>query len=285
MAAILWASPFPSGDEAQALQDFLYSGGHVLFLPPGSQSEANFAEITWSEPQGAAAGKFFILGNWNRADGPMRDGISGTPIAGDKLKAIRRQIPLGEATPLARWEDGETALSRRIFDHGTAWFLGTIPDYTWSNLGDADVLLPTVQRIIMDAADRFDASHLALVGGLGVRSVAGMTRTRIDDYGAPDPANAEYEAGVFRLDDRVIGINRPPAEDDPEILRREQLDLLLEGTDFTLLDRAGERSESNISRDVWRAFLFAMLLFLILEAIFSLPRRAAKIQVARAAAA
>ena len=44
---------------------------------------------------------------------------------------------------------------RRIVDHGTAWLLGTVPDYSWSNLGDADALLPLVQRIISEGNERF----------------------------------------------------------------------------------------------------------------------------------
>jgi hypothetical protein len=126
--------------------------------------------------------------DWNRSDGPLRDGIDGTPIAADRLKAIRRQIPLGDATPLARWEDGEPAITRRIFDHGTAWFLGSIPDYTWSNLGDADVLLPAVQRIITAGNDRFDASYIAAVGSRRPLLMPGETRSRIDDLRQSGPS-------------------------------------------------------------------------------------------------
>ncbi|HSP44234.1 MAG TPA: BatA and WFA domain-containing protein [Luteolibacter sp.] len=285
LAAILWAAPFPEGEMAGKLQEYLTSGGHVLFLPPGTASTTPFFDITWSDPADAPAGKFFILGDWNRADGPLRDGIDGTPVAGDRLKAIRRQIPLGEATPLARWEDGEPALIRRIFDHGTAWLLGTTPDYTWSNLGDADVLLPLVQRIIATAADRFDASHLATVGSPAARLLAGETRRRVDDYGTPDPANTEFEAGIHQLGERVIAINRPPAEDSPEVLARETLDAVLDGTGYTLLDQAGQATDSTLSRDVWRAFLIGTLFFLISEALLCLPRKPSDEPVVRPAAA
>ena len=273
LATILWASPLPTGPAYDAASRFLTSGGQVIFFPPGIPSNNTFVDLKWSDPTDAPAGKFFILKDWNHSDGPLRDGIDGTPIPAERLKAIRRQIPLGDATALVRWEDGEPVITRRIVDHGTAWFVGSLPDYTWSNLGDADVLLPTVQRIIAAGADRFDASYLTTVGTDAAQPLPGETRARIDDYGTPDPANAAYEAGIFRLGERLLAVNRPAQEDNPEILTREQLDLALEGTRYTLLDQAGQATDPSLSRDVWRAFLIAVLFFLISEAVLCLPKK------------
>jgi hypothetical protein len=273
IAAILWAAPLPTGSAAEAVMRFLTDGGQVLFLPPATPSDVTFVDLKWSEITEAPIGKFFILTDWNRTDGPLRDGVDGTPIAANRLKAIRRQIPLGDASPLARWEDGEPVITRRIVDHGTAWFLGSLPDYTWSNLGDADVLLPTVQRIINAGADRFDASYLAIVGSDAARLLPGETRTRLDDYGTPDPANAEFESGIYRLGERLLALNRPALEDAPEILPRESLDAVLDGTGYTLLDQAGQAGDPSLSRDVWRAFLVAVLFFLLAEALLCLPKK------------
>jgi hypothetical protein len=273
LAAILWAAPLPTGPTYGIIERFLNSGGQVIFFPPGIPSEDRFIELKWANTSDAPAGKFFILKDWNHSDGPLRDGIDGTPIPAERLKAIRRQIPLGDATSLARWEDGEPFITRRIVDHGTAWFVGSLPDYTWSNLGDADVLLPTVQRIVSNGADRFDASYLTTVGSEITQLLPGETRTRLDDYGTQDPANIAFEAGIFRLGERLLAVNRPAQEDNPEILTREQLDQALEGTRYTLLDQAGQASDPSLSRDVWRAFLIAVLLFLISEAILCLPKK------------
>ncbi len=273
LAAILWAAPLPTGPAYELVNRFLASGGHVIFFPPGTSSDASFVDLKWSNPTEAPSGKFFILKDWNHSDGPLRDGVDGTPIPAERLKAIRRQIPLGDATALARWEDGEPLITRRIVDHGTAWFVGSLPDYTWSNLGDADVLLPTVQRILAAGADRFDASYLATVGSDTAQPLPGETRTRLDDYGTPDPANAAYEAGIFRLGERLLAVNRPAQEDNPEILSRESLDQALEGTHYTLLDQAGQANDPSLSRDVWRAFLIAVLCFLIAEAMLCLPKK------------
>jgi hypothetical protein len=273
IASILWAAPLPTGPACDTLNRFLQSGGHVIFFPPGTPSDTSFADVKWSNPTEATVGKFFILKDWNHRDGPLRDGIDGTPIPAERLKAVLRQIPLGDAAVLARWEDGEPAINRRIVGRGTAWFVGSLPDYTWSNLGDADVLLPAVQRIITAGADRFDATYLSTVGSDSAQPLAGETRIRDDDYGTQDPANVANEAGVFRFGERLLAVNRPAQEDDPEILTREQLDQVLEGTGFTQLDQAGQATDPSLSREVWRAFLIAVLFFLISEAILCLPKK------------
>jgi hypothetical protein len=272
-AAILWAAPLPTGPAAAALESFLSGGGQVLFLPPGKASATAFLDMKWADSTEADPGKFFILKDWSHDDGLLRDGTDGSPLPAGRLKAIRRQLPLGEATPLARWDDGEPFLVRRVVDRGTAWFLGSLPDYAWSNLGDADVLLPLVQRTVTAGADRFDASYLAELGSDAARLSPGETRLRLDDFGTPDPANAAYDAGVYRLGDRVIALNRPVAEDFPEIVGHEAIEASLDGTGYTLFEQAGQTTNTALSRDVWRAFLAAMLFFLLAEALLCLPKR------------
>lgn len=272
-AFVVWAAPLPTGATADVLQAFLSSGGQVLFVPPGQGAETTFLGLKWSAPSEAAAGKFFILKDWNHEDGPLRDGLDGTQLPAERLRAIKRQIPIGDAAPLARWDDAEPFLVRRIVERGTAWFAGSLPDYTWSNLGDADVLLPMVQRLVMIGADRFDASYLSAVGSEDSRLLPGETRTRLDDYGSPDPANAAYEAGVFRLGDRLLALNHPASEDTPEIVGKDGLDTSLNGTGYTLFEQAGKASDGAVSKDAWRAFLIAMLFFLISEAVLCLPKK------------
>lgn len=275
-AAVLWADALPTGASAETLFRYLSEGGHVVFFAPENTSESSVVDISWSDETEAPGGKYFILGDWNRQDGPLRDSVDGTPVASHRLKAIRRRVPAGEGAVLARWEDGEPMLTRRVVDHGTAWFFGTRPDYNWSNLADADVLLPAVMRVVTAGADRFDASYLGTVGRDGSMPGPGEIRTRLDDYGTPDPANAAFAAGVYRFGERLVALNRPAEEDGPEMLARDALDSVLAGTRYTLLDQAGQSDDPSISRDVWRAFLIAMLFFLIAEALLCLPKKEAR---------
>lgn len=273
LAAVFWAAPLPNGPAADAVKKYLEQGGQVIFFAPPGNEMGSFDGMTWTVTELAADGKFFILKEWNRRDGPLRDGLDGTPVAGAKLKGIRRRAPDETTTALAAWEDGEAFLSRRIYDQGTAWFVGSLPDYTWSNLGDADVLLPLVMRVLMQGSDRLDAARIADVGTGKNLLLPGETRTRLDSYGTPNPANAAHEAGVYRMGERMIAYNRPSAEDDPAQIERDQIDMVFAGTGYTFLDQAGQGGDTSASRDVWQAFLVAMLVFLLAEAWLCLPKR------------
>lgn len=269
-AMIIWAAPLPTGENANSLSAFLRSGGQLVLLPTSAQSTGDFLGMKWTPVKTAETGKFFILAEWNKSDGPLRDGIDGVPIPAERLRAIKRSVPEGDATALARWEDGEVFISRKIVDRGTLWFLGSLPDYTWSNLGDADVLLPAIQRILALGADRFDSSYLAEVGSDVSNPIVGETRTRIDDF---SDESSKGDAGIFRFGDRTIALNRPLREDDLLVAGKEELDAMLEGTNYRLLDQAGQTSDPSLSTDMWRAFLIAVLFFLVSEALLCLPKK------------
>ncbi len=271
IAMILWAAPLPSGENAKILESFLSSGGQLVCLPAANPSTGDFLGMKWQPVTEADSGKFYILVDWNKSDGPLRDGIDGSPIPAERLRGIKRAVAEGDAAVLARWEDGEPFLSRKIVDRGTLWFLGSIPDYTWSNLGDADVLLPSIQRILALGTDRFDSSYLAEVGSDAAKTTADESRTRIDDFSAE---SSPESAGVFRLGERLIAVNRPATEDDLGIVSKDSLDAMLDGTGYHLLDQAGSSADPSLSTDMWRAFLIAMLFFLISEALLCLPKKA-----------
>ena len=274
IATVFWAAPLPTGQISESLNRFLIDGGEIVFFAPQGESTAEFLGLKWSAITTSEAGKFFILDSWDHDDGLLRDGLDGTAIPADRLKALKRRLPEGESAVLARWDDGKTFITRRVVDRGTAWFVGSLPDYTWSNLGDADVLLPVTQRAIAEGAERFNAGYLANIGSRAAAPRPGETRTRLDDYGAPVPSNEAFEAGIHRFGERTLALNRPAAEDDPEIMTRSMLNSTLEGTGFSFFeDNRTTVSASSGPSDIWRGFIVAMLCFLIAEALLCLPKR------------
>ncbi|MDG1358489.1 MAG: hypothetical protein P8P36_09875, partial [Akkermansiaceae bacterium] len=269
---IIWQAPLPSGPVAKQLNDYLEDGGAALMLPPNSESDASFLGIQWQDLQTSAQGQYFIIDDWNRADGPLRNGSEGTSIPASKLKAIKRRGINGEYTTLATWSDEQPFLIRKVVGDGTAIFATSLPNYAWSNLADADVLLPVIQRMIRLGDLRFSSAFSAIAGSSSTKLTDGEIRSRIDQYLDSKSSNAPYEAGVWRLGDRLVATNRPASEDEWLILDQNSLRALLEGTQYSLFEETG--GSESLVKEIWKALLIAMLVFLITEALLCLQPKA-----------
>lgn len=271
ISAIFWAAPLPEGPAAESVTRFLEDGGQVVFVAPEADSPTRFLDMAWEVIGQAPQDQFFILDSWDHGDGLLRDGIDGTAVPAERLRAIKRRVPLGEAAILARWDDGQPALVRRVVGRGTAWFLGSRPDYSWSNLGDADVLLPIAQRAVLAGSERFDAGMHTEVGSTESMPVGESVRERLDTYATDDRANPVHLAGVFRIGNRTLAVNRPANEDLAGTIDEAALGTMLEGTDFSLFEDQRASTREQLGRGIWRAFLLIMLLALFVEALLCLP--------------
>ena len=265
---IIWQSDLPQGTIAEELTRFIDSGGAALMLPPRGEKTTNFMGLSWGEQTTSPDGQYFIIKEWDQADGPLRNGLEGTQVPVTKVKSIIRRDILGEATTLSSWDDDKPFLLRKVIGDGSAIFMSTIPDYTWSNLADADVLLPVVQRMISQGDIRFGSAYAAITGSRKSLAAEGEIRQRIDTHAKSNSSNAEYQAGVWKLGDRIVATNRPKTEDQWQILTEQNLNSLLDGVSYKLFEDKGD-SES-LAREIWRTFLIAMLVFLITEAILCL---------------
>ena len=277
-AAIIWAAPLPDDAVAAALRNYLSLGGHVVFFPPSENHVGSFLGVKWSPIVNAPKGKFFILDSWNHNDGLLRDTINGTPLMGQTLKAIKRQqaeAQPGLLTALADWDDQSTFYSRMIVEQGTASFFTSTPDYTWSNLGDAHLLLPAVQRAVLAGSSRFDAALLANVNQEGALPRANETRNRIDDFSQDSALDPAMSAGVYRLGERVVAANVPAAEYEPVTLQKTELTPLFQGFNYSLFEENSAHTSDNEEREIWQLFLASVLFFLIAEAMLCLQKRSA----------
>lgn len=274
-AAIIWRAPFPDPASAGPLTEFLRSGGHVLFFPPMENSTETFMGVKWQPISTAPEGKFFILQQWNQDDGLLRDSLSGTPLGCKTLRAIRKQVPeatVGIMSTLATWDDGTQFLTRIIEERGTAWFFASAPDYTWSNLGDAHLLLPAVQRAVLAGVSRFDAALLANVNQGDALPRNAEVRKRLDDYPVDETADPTFAAGVYLLGERTIAANIPAAEHELLAIQKTDLPALFEGVNFRTFEDTASSSADNEEREIWKFFLIAVLFFLAAEALLCLPK-------------
>ena len=253
--------------------DYTRGGGVTVFLPPASDSKESFGGLAWESVTESQSGRYFIVKEWQHNDGPLRDGADGSQIPLQQVRAIKRRGLAGEFATLASWDDGAPFLVRRIIDGGTVYFLTTLPDYTWSNLEQTAIHLVLVQRAIASGSRRLGAGYNGTVGEESGQAGENEIRSRIDSYAEGTPSNAPLEAGVYKLGERVVAINRPGGEDSLDQLSSADLDIILDGTGYRLFEESAA-SGDPLLREAWRTFLIAVLFFLIAEALLCLqPRR------------
>ena len=265
---IVWQAPIPTGAVAAQLQEFAASGGSIIFFPPEKPSKKIIFGTSWGVIEDAPADEYFINGSWIKDDGPWRNSLSDQKMPIDQVRGVKRCSIQGDGTSLAEWDDGTPLLYRQLEGLGTAIFINTLPDDRWSNLEFVALHLVAVQRLLEKGTDRLHAGYRAIAGSEKAKLRGDEVRDRLDAFEAYEPALGAYRAGVYRLGERVIAVNRPAAENSPLRVNGEALDTLLEGTSYSLFEST--KDDDNLVSPVWWAFLITVLFFLLAEAILCL---------------
>lgn len=265
---IVWQAQIPTGAVAAQLQEFATSGGSVIFFPPEKPSNNIIFGTSWGLIQEAPADEYFINGSWIKDDGPWRNSLSDQKMPIDQVRGVKRCIIQGDGTSLAEWDDGSPLLYRQLQGLGTAIFINTLPNDRWSNLEFVALHLVAVQRLLEKGTDRLHSGYRAIAGSEKAKLRGDEIRDRLDAFEDYEPALGSYRAGVYRLGERVIAVNRPAAENSPLRVNEEALDTLLEGTSYSLFEST--KDDNNLVSPVWWAFLIAVLFFLLAEAILCL---------------
>lgn len=265
---IVWQAPIPTGAVAAQLQEFAASGGSIIFFPPEKPSKTIIFGTSWGVIEDAPADEYFINGSWIKDDGPWRNSLSDQKMPIDQVRGVKRCSIQGDGTSLAEWDDGTPLLYRQLEGLGTAIFINTLPDDRWSNLEFVALHLVAVQRLLEKGTDRLHAGYRAIAGSEKAKLRGDEVRDRLDAFEDYEPALGAYRAGVYRLGERVIAVNRPAAENSPLRVNGEALDALLEGTSYSLFEST--KDDDNLVSPVWWAFLITVLFFLLAEAILCL---------------
>jgi hypothetical protein len=183
----------------------------------------------------------------------------------------QRQPILGDAPTFAQFADGKPFLVRRDHGAGAAWFCATLPEAGWSGLDDGLVLVPMLQRILAEGSQRLGNAKQLVCGKPLPSALNDGLWTRLDGASAGAPSNQRFVAGVYQNGDTLFAFNRPDAENRNEVLSRDELDALLEGARFTYFEAAGNSRNRSLASEIWRLFVYAMLFFLLGEALLCLP--------------
>jgi Aerotolerance regulator N-terminal len=268
-AMVVWHALLPEADAAQALEAFINRGGQVVFLPPRTPGEAEFMGARWQSWVDEKAD--VAVETWRGDQDVLANTQSGAALPVGQLQ-IRRTCGLaGELTPLASLKGGRPLLARLPTNRGGVYFCTTTPDPGDSSLATNGVVLYVlVQRALAAGAAVLGQTRQLVAGD----AASEQSETWVQLAGAPDAISTEYQhhAGVYQAGEKLLAVNRSRAEDQAAVLAEDRLTELFRGLDFTRVDdKAG--SLAGLIQEIWRSFLIAMMISLIVEAGLCLPRR------------
>ncbi|HEY2250206.1 MAG TPA: hypothetical protein VGH74_04055, partial [Planctomycetaceae bacterium] len=272
---LVWQAPLPKGANASLVQAFVERGGQVIFLPPSVPAAGELFGVGWKE--WVEVPEEVQIENWRRDQDLLANTQSGAALPVGQLQ-IRRYAELSTGlaveafTPLASVRGGKPLLARATTPRGGAYFLATTPAPGDSSLATGGVVLYVlVQRalaagaVVLGNTRQFVAGTPAEVDPATWQRITGDERAISTEF--------PFHRGVYVAGERLLAVNRPAAEDQAPVLADHRLGELFRGLDFARVDdQAG--SLGSLIQEIWRLFLAAMIIALIVEAGLCLPKLA-----------
>jgi hypothetical protein len=261
---ILWHAPPPKDNAARKLREFMEMGGSVWIFAAGEAGQ--FQGVVLGEVQNAEQEKPWTVARWEEKEGVLAKTEEGISLPLNELWLARRQPISGEKGIFAVFEDGSAFLTRRVVGKGELLFCAASPSIEWSNLRDGLVLVPVTQRLLQTGGRRFTQASLMSCGQV-VPLAEGETWVGVD--GSKD---VRLQAGIYRAGNRLVAVNRPAAENEMDLIEPAKARSLFGGVRVQLFAEQ-KQGEGKLQSELWRMFLFTMVLFLLVEALLILPSR------------
>lgn len=301
VALIVWQENLPTGKSLETLSKFVSSGGQLLLLPPENPDQSEAFGVQWSSwealdaseaPVGNAAApvnnsestdnlegnaqagsdRIARIAQWQNDSQLLSNTLNGAPLPIGQL-GIRRLCGLtGNLEPLATLPSGKPFLASVTLSAEQAlpiMLCATTPSDRDSTLaGDGVVLYVTIQRLLAIGASRVGTTRNALAG-TDHRAVDANSKMSLGNDEAP---SNEYpmHAGVYATDETLVAIHRDETEDLPRVVETTVLERLF--GDLAWAKISASKKASSLVQEVWRWFVVAMLMALLLEALLCLPK-------------
>ena len=275
ISLVLWQAALPTGAAADLVRSFVDRGGQAVFLPPRNPGSEELFGMRWQT--WVTGNELFPVESWRGDEDALARTLSGAALPVGQLE-IRQYCGLtGDATPLATLLGGAPLLARVPTQRGAVYFWTTTPAPRDSSLATSGVVLYAfVQRVLSTGAAVLGKARQLDAGEPGGEDT--NTWNRLTEGDQSLSTESAFQRGVYSAGDRLLAVNRPRAEDGAKVLPDSRVAELFRGLSFVRVDdQAG--SLSSLIQEIWRVFLVAMLIALVLEAALCLPK------VARAAGA
>ena len=290
---LIWQAALPRGAVADQIAQFVDTGRVAMFFPPmqAYQGLADNPPLTGKVSQNAAErlfdsqwagwqtpGSQQVFGiSWWRGDTDLLAHVeSGDALPLNELRTYRYRSFESPGTPLARFDDDAPLLTRVATDRGAVYFCSTLPTAQFSSLEREGVTFYVILQRALDQGCRALAVVSQRDAGPDVLADRNAWElvAPVDDSHAPLHLSSQrgLHAGVYRDGAYWTAVNRSQIEDRATVVAIETVDALFDGMSYRRID-VDVGDTSALASELWRIFLFAMIVALLVEAALSLPSR------------
>jgi hypothetical protein len=265
-ALVVWQDSLPEGEVARHLLTFLERGGTAIFFPPGNTDSRRFAGMGWGELEKATTDKPYRITRWEEKEGPLAKTEEGLSLPLSELTILHRQRMIGNQNALAVFADGQPFLARQAIGKGSLLACASLPRTDWSNLSTGTVLVPLMQRLMATGAQFLNQSGESFCGEWSPPAGSGPWKC-VDSTDTRDPC---FRSGVYRSGNQFLALNRPLSEDEKESMDIVAVKALFGDIPVQIFEEKPDHS-SSLQSEIWRTFLIAMLVVMLLEGFLVMP--------------
>ena len=280
---LIWQAALPSGAVADQIAQFVDTGRVVMFFPPSQNAEERLFASRWGDwqtpgnsGQPSADSHSFSV-SWWRGDTDLLAHVeSGDALPLNELHTYRYRSFESLGTPLARFDDNAPLLTRIATDRGAVYFCSTLPTAQFSSLEREGVIFYVILQRALEQGCR--ALAVASQRDAGPDMLADRNQWELvapaDNSDAPLHLSSQrgLHAGVYRDGAYLTAVNRSQIEDSATAVPIETVDGLFDGMSYRRID-VDVGDTSALASELWRIFLFTMIVALLVEAVLSLPSR------------
>ncbi|MBN1854054.1 MAG: BatA domain-containing protein [Pirellulales bacterium] len=268
IALLLWEATLPEGEVAERIESYVHRGGQVIFLPPRIPDSKTQFGMRWEK--WIDAPKDSSVEAWRGDHGLLAHTQSGAALPVGQLQIHQYCHFSGKFTSLATMQGGIPLLARVPANPGGIYFCATTPAARDSSLATSGVVFyVAIQRALADGSAVLANARQLVAGPVPAGIPAPWTR--LSSTGNALSTDYSYHHGVYAAGDRLLAVNRALEEDHACVLDDAAIEELFQGLDFARVDDHAGNVRALI-QEVWRLFLFGMLVAMIVEAALCLPK-------------
>lgn len=270
---LVWADGTPSMEQGNLVLKWLETGGVFLTFPPAFEGASGLNGISWNQIESTKQAP--PITSWDENDGPLAKTESGNNLPLHQLSVFTRQTPVTPPTShvVATFSDGQSFLTRVPSGKGQLYLSSTRVSESWSSLHDGTVLVPLLQRLLMEGRSLRESPSMEFAGEWRPHSDEVWNFEtdciRAEDQSKARKRNPRWDAGVYRSGNRVIALNRPPIEDAPEAVPPSEVLGLLPSSQTHIFEGAIESTSADEASEVWPLLMGLLIALVCSESILS----------------